>query len=399
LALINRFIKAPEAGFRERREFLERGLELEARAGMSRRDGPGTLPLLWFLCVDDFDAARTRHAVEDQWYRDLGEERSRAAQLAWLALVELRAGQWDLARQHIETSCSTIEEFEVRGPWALPFAFRALVDAHCGRVDRARATLVPLIEQTEQMEAAPWAVHLLSVLGFVDFAAGEHAAADRALTRMRKQLDANGAKETLLDRSEPFHVESLIALGELERAWETLARLEGRGRTLPRLWIDVTLPRARALVLAAEGDAPAALAELEELDVAAALQLPFELAWAWLVKGRLYRRLKQRRSAAEAFREALAVFERLGAPTWVEQARTELARVGPRRRAPDELTAMELRVAQLIASGMTNREVAKAAFMSAKTVEAHVARVYRKLGIRSRAELGTRMRDKFETPA
>jgi DNA-binding CsgD family transcriptional regulator len=402
-ALINRFIKAPEAGCRERRELLERGLELEARAGMSRRAGPGALPhplpLLWFQCTDDFDAARSRHAVEDQWYRDVGEERSRAERLAWLALVELRAGRWALAEQHIETSCNTIEEFEVRGPSALPFAWRAFVDAYCGRVDRARATIVPLIEAAEQTNAAPWTVHLLSVLGFVEFVAGEHAAADRALTRMREQLDANAAKETLLDRSEPFHIESLIALGEPERARETLARLEERGRTLPRLWIDVTLPRARALVLAAEGDVPAALAALDELDLAAASRLPFELAWAGLVKGRLYRRLKQRRSAAEAFREALAVFERLGAPTWAEQTGSELARVGPRRRAPDELTATELRVAELIVAGMTNREVAKAAFMSTKTVEANLARVYRKLGIRSRAELGGRMRDTFETPA
>ena len=61
-------------------------------------------------------------------------------------------------------------------------------------------------------------------------------------------------------------------------------------------------------------------------------------------------------------------------------------RVGPRRRAPDELTATELRVAELAAAGMTNREVAQVTYMSAKTVEAHLASVYRKLGIRSRAQ-------------
>ena len=67
--------------------------------------------------------------------------------------------------------------------------------------------------------------------------------------------------------------------------------------------------------------------------------------------------------------------------------------VGPRRNrhAPDELTATELRVAELAAAGITNREIARAVFISEKTVEAHIARVYRKLGIRSRAELGARM--------
>jgi DNA-binding CsgD family transcriptional regulator len=73
------------------------------------------------------------------------------------------------------------------------------------------------------------------------------------------------------------------------------------------------------------------------------------------------------------------------------QARTELEIVEPGRRSPVALTATELRVAELAASGLTNREIAKAAFMSDKTVEAHLARAYRKLGIRSRAELGARL--------
>jgi DNA-binding CsgD family transcriptional regulator len=399
-ALINRFIKSPEAGCRAPPELFERGLELEARAGMSPSLGPGTLPhplpLLWFTVIDDFDAARARHSLEDQWYRDIGEERARAERLAWLALVELRAGHWDLACSYAETSCNTIEELDVRGPSVLRFAWRAFIDAHRGRIDRARATLVPLIEKAERTAATHWTTALLPVLGFVEFVDGEHAAADRALTRMRKRVEARGGTETLLDRSEPLHVESLIALGEVERARETLARLERRNRTLRRLWIDVTLPRARALVLAAEGDAAAALVALDELNAVKASRLPLELGWALLVKGRLYRRLKQRRSAAETFREALVVFEGLGAPTWAEETRSELQRVRPRRRAPDELTATELRVAELIAAGLTNREVAKAAFMSTKTVETHIAHIYRKLGIRSRAELGGRMRDKLE---
>ena len=89
-------------------------------------------------------------------------------------------------------------------------------------------------------------------------------------------------------------------------------------------------------------------------------------------------------------RAALEQFEQLGAPTWVERTRAELDRVGL-RRAPEELTATERRVAELAASGLTNREVAGKAFISPKTVQANLARVYRKLGISSRAELGARM--------
>jgi energy-converting hydrogenase B subunit Q len=150
------------------------------------------------------------------------------------------------------------------------------------------------------------------------------------------------------------------------------------------------LPRARALVLATEGDLGQALSLLDEVDIAAATRLPFELAWTLLVKGRLHRRAKERRAAADALQEALRLFEQLGAPTWVLQTRAELERSGL-RRAPQALTPTELRVAELAAAGLTNREVAQAAFISAKTVEANLARVYRKLGIRSRAELGARM--------
>jgi DNA-binding CsgD family transcriptional regulator len=153
----------------------------------------------------------------------------------------------------------------------------------------------------------------------------------------------------------------------------------------------VTLPRTRATVLAAEGDLRGALGALESLDPDTGARLPHELGWTWLTKGRLHRRARQRRAAADAFAQAAAIFERLGAAAWAERARKELDVVGPSRRAPDELTATELRVAELAAAGTTNREIARGLFMSEKTVEAHMSRLYRKLGIHSRAELGARM--------
>jgi DNA-binding NarL/FixJ family response regulator len=134
-----------------------------------------------------------------------------------------------------------------------------------------------------------------------------------------------------------------------------------------------------------------ALAEIETLDLEAAARIPFELGATLLVMGRLHRRVNHKRAAAESLQQALELFERLGAPVWAERARAELGRVGLRHRPPNELTATELRVAELAATGLTNREVATAAFMSPKTVEANLSRVYRKLGINSRAELGATM--------
>jgi DNA-binding CsgD family transcriptional regulator len=368
--------------------FFERWRELEALAGPDAPKSP--IPLIHFHCVDDFESARARFAVEDEWYRVRGEDAWRAERLAQLSFAELRAGRWDLAERYAEEACSAITQLERPGPWTMPFRFRSLVDAHRGRTDRARATVLPLLAEAEQRRRTFWEALLLSTLGVVEFAAGDHRATDDVLTRMHERAASIGTKELVPDRSEPFHIESLLTLGDATRARETLERLEERGRVYPRLWISVTLPRVRALVLAAEGDFDGAFGALDALDLEAASKLPFDLGWTLLVRGKLHRRVKQKRAAADSLRQALEIFERLGAPAGVEQARAELGRIGL-RRAPDELTPSERRVAELAAAGLTNREVASAAFMSPKTVQANLTRVYRKLGIRSRAELGARM--------
>ena len=289
--LIDRFLAGVLLGRGARRELLERGMALETRAGPAVYPHP--VPLIWFQCVDDIEGTVARHAREDTWARERGDDRMRAERLGYLAMVELQAGQWDLAEQHAERSCETLEQADISGRSAYAFAWRSLIDAYGGRIDRARTTLQPLVAEAARTEKAWWGAILLSVLGFVEFAAGNHEAADGALTRMRDLLDGIGIKEALLARTEPFHIESLIALGQLDRAREVFGRLEERGRTIPRAWIDVTVPRARALILAAAGDPAAALSALDELDLTAASRLPFELACAWLVKGRLHRRLKQ----------------------------------------------------------------------------------------------------------
>jgi DNA-binding NarL/FixJ family response regulator len=387
--LINKFFYGAQLGRKAPRDLLERALRLEERAGPSEQRS--RVPLMWFCWVDELDAARARHALEDRWYRDRGEEGWRAERLGHLAHAELNAGNWEAAERMIDESCTALEQMGLRvGPWGMMWRIRAQVDLHRGRIGRARETLLTLAEDSERTGHSFFAAVALSALGSVELAAGDVEAADRAFVKFRAHLDAIGAAAAAGPRPEADHVEALVALGDLDRARAVLAHLEWRGRTIPRPWITVALPRARALVLAAEGDPAAALAALDGFDADAAARVPCEHGRTLLVKGRLHRRLKQKRAAADTLREAVAIFERIGAPIWAEQARRELDRVGL-RRAPDELTVSEQHVAELAAAGLTNREVAQAAFMSPKTVEANLARVYRKLGIRSRAELGAWM--------
>jgi DNA-binding NarL/FixJ family response regulator len=118
--------------------------------------------------------------------------------------------------------------------------------------------------------------------------------------------------------------------------------------------------------------------------------MPFELGRTLLVQGQLLRRRGERRAGREALQRALAIFEEIGARLWAVKARAEIARIGV-RRAPEELTEGEDRVAELAAQGLTNPEIAARLFMSRRTVEANLSRAYDKLGIHSRAELGATM--------
>ena len=126
----------------------------------------------------------------------------------------------------------------------------------------------------------------------------------------------------------------------------------------------------------------------EALVLHAAAPIEFDRARTVLALGRVRRRLRERGAARDAFEEARAAFDGLGARCWTERAAAELDRTGLRRGAGLDLTETERRVAELAASGMTNREVAAALFISPKTVDANLGRAYGKLGIRSRAELG-----------
>jgi DNA-binding CsgD family transcriptional regulator len=192
----------------------------------------------------------------------------------------------------------------------------------------------------------------------------------------------------------PDALEALIGLGQLDRAESLIEELEERGRELGREWAIATGARSRALLLAARGDVLGAVAAVDRgLAVLEDAEFPYELARMLLVAGVLQRRQRKRSEAKASFERAHAIFERVGARLWAQRAAAEIDRLGLRRGAGDELTPSEQRVAELVATGMSNREVAAALSVSPKTVEASVARVYRKLGIASRAELGARMAD------
>ena len=151
------------------------------------------------------------------------------------------------------------------------------------------------------------------------------------------------------------------------------------------------------MVAAVRGNLDGAFAAFEEaLAEHARTRDPFQHARTLLALGTTQRRAKRRGDARTTLEQALAGFEQLGAPLWAEKTRAELARIGGRARGA--LTASERRIAALVAEGRTNREVAAALFVTEHTVATALTRIYRKLGVRSRAELASRLpRDKQDS--
>ena len=232
---------------------------------------------------------------------------------------------------------------------------------------------------------ANWALSLLALSQDDPLAAN---AALEPLTAMYEVHVPEPARAFFL----PDQIEALIALGQLSRAERMLTVFEEASRRLDRSWAQMLAGRCHALLLAARGDLEgASLAVRDALARGAELEMRIEVARTFLVAGRIERRRRSKRQAAEWLGQALESFEQAGARLWAERARAEFRRVGLGHTASGELTASERQVAELAASGRTNREIAAQLFISCKTVEANLARVYRKLGIRSRAELGAQL--------
>ena len=230
-ALISKFIAEAVLGRGASARLLDEALELEDRS-----TGPvSTYPLLWFHWIDDLEATRARHRVHDQRYRDRGDMVTAAEIVEFVAMAEFRAGNWAYAEQALEDACETLAQLELRGPFTASFADRSVIDAHRGRIERARRTLLGILND-ERLDVF-WRMVCHSAQGAVDFCAGDYGAADRAWTAMRAEARIVGWVDFMDDRSEPDHVEALVALGRSHEA-QPGARTPGVARAHAATIVD-----------------------------------------------------------------------------------------------------------------------------------------------------------------
>lgn len=366
--------------------------ELLERA-MALADVHGTLPrsrsprlVMAMLHLGDGHLAKayelTHHELEATRRNARAYEQRQA--LLLLAQLETAAGNW----QEAESCLDEAWELAFDGGDRFWEAWVSLHRAHLaglrGDVDEARR----LADEGMSHAEAHWplfAAYPRAVLGSLELSLG----------------NAQGAWELLGDLGDTGlmwfvvpgitdGIEAAVLLGRFEEANSTLTAFE---TNFPEhLWATPAALRCRALIMLGSGESPAAVASAEE--AAARFEgagFPFDRGRSLLVAGEALRRLGERRRAAEKLEAAKATFEELGAELWRERAEQELARAQPRRRSDRTLTAAEHRVAVLVAAGRTNREVAAELFTTVGTVEVHLTRIYRKLGLRSRTELARRV--------
>jgi DNA-binding CsgD family transcriptional regulator len=373
------------------RHAAARALELESQAPPPVVDDRTTFKLgQWLRYVDELDAARTHLVTSEREAHDEGDDSSLGNILLNRVILETWAGDWALAG---ELADRMVEAFEQQGVVSSDVGlWRAYLHAHVGRRDAVQAAADHAAKREPVIEAI-WS----RSLGLAALANGDVKAADRHLAEAVAQLDRIEIREPAVFRVEGDAIEAAVAAGDLERAETWLRRFEesaGRSR-IP--WSLAVSARCSALLLAARGELDRAAAALERsLREHEHSPVPFERARTLLVHGQVLRRMKKKREARASLEHAKRIFERLGSDAWVARAGAELQRVAV-RRAPEELSATELRIAQLAAAGFSNPEIAAEVFVSRKTVEANLARAYRKLGVASRTQLGAALDRGAET--
>ncbi|NJP95113.1 AAA family ATPase [Nonomuraea sp. FMUSA5-5] len=226
----------------------------------------------------------------------------------------------------------------------------------------------------------------LAALCLLDLGLGRY---DRVLERLEAAARGPLRHLTVLVTAGADQIEAAVRLGEPERAEEPLRRLEAWAQAGNQPWAQAVSARCRALLSDDESDYLHALATHRRAN------RPFEQARTELLYGEWLRRSRRRTDARPPLRAALQTFERLRARPWQARTEAELKATGesmlptrPTAADPlERLTPQELQVVRLAKDGHTSREIAAHLFLSPRTVEHHLYRAYRKLGIRSRREL------------
>jgi DNA-binding CsgD family transcriptional regulator len=339
------------------------------------------------------------------WLREAGETRrlvdaaletarARAAigalpfLLQHVAHDQAASDRWGAAHASFDEAIRLARETGQQTELAAALAGLAWLEARRGEENACRTLAAETIDLTSRLGVALYEIWAITALGDLELGLGRPLAAIERFEEQHDRLRALGIGDVDLSPV-PELVEANLRLTRRAEAEAAFGDYAQRALRKGQPWALARAARCRGLL---GGD--------EELDrhFDEALRLHeqtpdvFEAARTRLVYGGRLRRARRRVRAREELRQAVDVFDALGAAPWAEAARAELAATGETARRRDDssrdaLTPQELQVAFLASDGKTTREVAAALFLSPKTIEYHLRHVYRKLGVASRDEL------------
>jgi len=301
-----------------------------------------------------------------------------------LAEVQSRAGQ---CRRAVDTARRAMRLFSEAGVSCPPALFAAaLAEANGGSV----AAATEFAERGARESAADgdqlYLMRNLAVLGQIQLTSGDAPGAVETLCRVGEIGRRMDIRDPAVVRWHADLAEALVATGALEDARELIDHTSKQALDLDRHAVTANLDRAAALLAVASGLPNDGVARLRAV---ADRQTGLDRARTLIALAGVERRCRRRAAARAALSEAYDICVSIAATPWAERVREELDRTGAQARADHAvaLTVAEQRVAELVRAGSTNREVAAVLFISVKTVEATLSRIYRKVGVRSRTEL------------
>jgi DNA-binding CsgD family transcriptional regulator len=375
------------------------GLELEAQQPASLQHlliaHWGVMNAVW---MEDYDRARAVHAGLLSSLRGASALTPLAYTLTVLSELEFRTGHWAAALAAGSEAVSIAAETGQRGTAAYALVTLARAEAATGREEATREHIDQALSLAEQAGTGSIPTYARAVLGLLELGLSRPDRAAEQLAPLPDRTRQQGLGEPGVVCWQPDWIEANIRLGDHGAAQQGLARFEREASGVNRTWALAAAARYRALL------APGHQFEDHFARALALHQLtptPFERARTQLCMGERLRRAGERRRARQQLDEALQAFRRLGAQPWAVQAEGELSATGATHNLTAEahtaglpqqlLTAQELQVAIAVGEGKTNKEAAAALFLSPKTIEFHLDRIYRKLGIHTRTQLARKI--------
>jgi len=373
-------------------ELLLRSVELDDGSGTVSTyfRASSTLGLQRFW-ADDVDSARPLLEQAVDTARECGQESDLGGLLFHLAHLEYEAGNEASAERYAG------EAFEISRLLAddqlvsYTLWLRAYAAARQGDFDDARARAEEAASVAGRIGDHFIVCFATAIRAESDLRAGSPEVTHKTLAEVREDLVGHGTGfvGSLTLNMWTTDIDALLLLDRASEAQVVLDTLLARSDTAANPNAVAVAHRSGALIAAANGNLVGAIAGLEvAVSEHARRRLPLELGRTLVELGTVQRRAKQKSAAKASLEQAIAVLTPLGASVWLSRAQDELARVGLRRsRQAPGLTPAQRRVAQLVAQGMTNREVAAALFMSQRTVETHLTKIYGELNLKTRTQL------------